>query len=678
MAHEFGLPAGRAREQLLDPDQPHLPAEQMAGEHLRNDPDWRGDCWLAAYLCMHRVLISKAREIQAERQVRREAAQAVRQEETPSVAASLRMLRNEVFSLTPKCLLASGVFASVVLTLFSFLAPLVSGRLVDTAIALLRRNAPLEEIWPALAPHVALYAALLFGSYTGEVLVGILFAVSGHITVTRLRIKLFRNLVRQEIAFYDLHVSGELSSRLINDSGSLSNLVQFTTQTLFGALVKFFGSLASMYLTHPGLAVIATVITPVNMFLVKKTGGIVGCYGVVQNDAMAKANAVSVEVLGNIRTVQSNVGEDMEADRFMCKINYFLRVVKATVYLETALRFVSYGLSKTRDVVILAVGMHQVATGSLTVGSYTAFASYISLYEAGFGNITNIWLNFKNTITSSGKFVQLLLRDPRISPVAGARPADCQGRVTFENITFAYAAKPDKHVVRGVHLEARPGTITALVGESGAGKTTVGRLLQRHYDPVGGRLLLDGVDYTALNLRWLRSQIGVVEQEPVLFDRSLSENIAYGAASHKSLEDICAAARVANADGFISRLEGGYGSHPGERACRISGGQKQRVAIARAVVRDPKVLLLDEATSALDGTNEHEVQEALDGLMSGKTTVIIAHRLSTVVRATSILVLHEGEIIEKGTHQELVALNGKYASFMEHQLVSHTVAPLLS
>jgi len=523
--------------------------------------------------------------------------------------------------------------------------------------------------------------------------------------------------VRQEIAFYDMHVSGELSSRLINDSSSLSNLVQFTTQTLFGAFVKFFGSLLSMYLTHPLLAILATFITPINLFFVKKTGHIVGFYGVVQNDAMAKANAVAVEVLGNIRTVQSNVGEDMEADRFMDKINYFLRVIKATVYLETVLRFVSYGLSKARDVVILAVGMHQVATGSLTIGQYTAFAQYVALYEQGFGDITNIWLNFKNTITSTGKFVQLLLREPKIkrglSSEANIDPAafrlirflhkeqrlsperiaheagmteeqvrrtlqrlvEAKGLIEFKDIVFAYASNPDKHVIQTVSFTARPGTMTALVGESGAGKTTLGRLLQRHYDPLGGCILMDGKDYKSLPLQWLRSQIGVVEQEPVLFDRSLQENIAYGSARHRSKEEVINAATQANAHGFITELPDQYDQRPGERACRISGGQKQRVAIARAVIRDPKVLLLDEATSALDGNNENKVQKALKTLMEGKTTIVIAHRLSTVRAADQILVLGKGKIIEEGTHEELEVIpDGTYASFMLDQKVQ----PMLS
>jgi len=439
--------------------------------------------------------------------------------------------------------------------------------------------------------------------------------------------------------------------------------------------VKFVGSLVAMYLTHWQLAVVATVITPVNTLLVRRTGRTVGHYGVVQNDAMAKANAVATEVLSSIRAVQSNGGEPFEAVRFMERMNAYLRVIKFTVYSETVLRFTAYGLSKARDLVVLALAMYQVVSGTLSVGSYTAFAQYVSLYEDGFKQLADFWVNFQQTVASTGKFLQLLLREPVISSEGGQFPADCTGSIQFEKVSFEYPARPEQPVLAGLELRAAPGDVIALVGESGAGKSTVGRLLQRYYDPTGGRILLDGRCFTELNLRWLRAQIGVVEQEPVLFDRTIAENIAYGSAEGRSLEEVQRAAELCNAHGFISNLSQGYDARPGERAARISGGQKQRIAIARAIVREPRILLLDEATSALDSENEHLVQVALDQVMVGRTTFVIAHRLSTVVRATKILVMDKGVVVESGTHEELVAVEKtRYSGFMRHQLVG----PLLS
>merc|ERR1712136_622317 len=316
---------------------------------------------------------------------------------------------------------------------------------------------------------------------------------------------------------------------------------------------------------------------------------------------------------------------------------------KATVYVETVLRFTQFGLSRIRNVIILGMAMRMIVLQELTIGAYTAFSQYLGLYEDGFRTVADMWINFKQTITSTGKFVQLLLRVPDVPMYGGLRPHTCSGSLVFDDVSFEYASRPGKQILSRINLSTSPGTIIALVGESGAGKTTLGRLLQRYYDPVDGRILPDGV--------------------------------AYSAASGLSREDVRRAARLANADEFILKLANGYETHPGEKAMRISGGQKQRIAIARAIIRQPKILLLDEATSALDSENEFVVQQALDNVMLDRTTFIIAHRLSTVVRATKILVLDKGKVIEQGSHAELVENDqSRYASFMKHQLVGPLLA----
>lgn len=658
-----------------------LPWRQLQGERLSQDPDWdQAGCWAWSYVRLHNRLLEQAKIIQSEGQQAQEEQHGRSGFEAPSIRSSLKLLKNEVFSLCPMNFLISGILISFILTSLSFMIPWIQGQLIDVAVDAAARYAKggpeAVDIGAELFEPILVLSVLMFSSYFCEILVGILFAICGHTTVTRLRIKLFQNLTEQEIAFYDSHVSGELSSRLINDSQALSSLTQFTTQTVLGALVKFAGSLVAMFATHPRLALLATLITPINMLLVKRTGKTVGYYGVVQNHAMAKANAVAVEVLGSIRTVQSNVGEKHEAQFFMERLNRYLRIIKATVYLETVLRFTQYGLSKVRNIVVMAVAMHQVITGDLSIGSYTAFQQYVTLYEDGFKNLADIWINFKQTITSTGKFIQLLLRKPDgVTFDGGLQPMKCQGQLVLQNVSFAYSGRPEQQVLTALTLEANPGDVVALVGESGAGKSTLGRLLLRHYDPTCGAILFDGIDYRQLNLRWLRAHIGFVEQEPVLFDRPMRRNIAYGSAANELLPEVQQAARRANAHGFIAQLPKGYDTHPGERAARISGGQKQRVAIARAIIRNPKLLVLDEATSALDSENEHIVQHALDELMEGRTTFVIAHRLSTVIGATKILVLDKGRVIEAGSHAELVAdETSRYASFMKHQLVS----PLLS
>lgn len=311
-----------------------------------------------------------------------------------------------------------------------------------------------------------------------------------------------------------------------------------------------------------------------------------------------------------------------------------------------------------------------MAAGELTIGSFTAFTQYVAYFEDGFSNAANLWLQIRSTLVAAGRFVTLLERKPSVASKDGAlRPPACKGHLRICGVDFTYPQARGAPVLRDFELDAPPGSMVALCGASGAGKSTVARLIERFYDPHLGSLTLDGIDFRDLDLRWLRRQIGFVEQEPTLFDRSVLENLRYGV-ERASDEEVLHAARLANADEFIRELPRGYRTKPGERGTRISGGQKQRLAIARAVLKSPALLLLDEATSALDSSNEASVQAALDRMMRDRTTVVIAHRLSTVVRASQIIVMHKGVALERGTHDDLAGRPGsRYAEFMKHQLV---------
>ena len=260
-------------------------------------------------------------------------------------------------------------------------------------------------------------------------------------------------------------------------------------------------------------------------------------------------------------------------------------------------------------------------------------------------------------------------RQPLIdaSDPGGLRPVSCTGAIELRSVTFAYPQRLEAPVFTDFSLSVPAGKTVALVGQSGSGKSSVISLIERFYDPQAGAVLLDGVDIRSLNLHWLRAQVGLVGQEPVLFNMTVADNIKYGRPD-ASAEAVVAAAKAANAHSFIQALPEGYDTRLGEGGIQLSGGQKQRVAIARAVVKDPRVLLLDEATSALDAESEHVVQEALDRLMVGRTTVVVAHRLSTVRDADAIAVVFQGRIVEQGTHKQLVALGGAYARLVAHQM----------
>jgi ATP-binding cassette subfamily B protein len=302
----------------------------------------------------------------------------------------------------------------------------------------------------------------------------------------------------------------------------------------------------------------------------------------------------------------------------------------------------------------------------MSVADLTAYLLYIFMLTAALGGLSSLYSDFNRAVGASERVFELLDRQPGVVTRDGKRLADPVGRMALEGLSFAYPTRPEVTVLNEVNLSLEPGKVLALVGQSGGGKSTVASLLLRLYDPTGGRVTFDGVDVRELDTTWLREQIGIVSQEPVLFATSIAENIRYGRPDATQAE-VEAAARAANAHDFVTAFPEGYGTLVGERGVRLSGGQKQRIAIARAILKDPHVLILDEATSALDAESEHLVQEALDRLMRGRTTVVIAHRLSTVKTADRVVVIQQGRVVESGTHEALVAAGGAYRRLVEHQ-----------
>jgi ATP-binding cassette subfamily B protein len=500
-------------------------AEQKGYERLFPDDDVRG-CfgWLRAFHRTHSELLEKAKKIHNDRRVKKVGDDLRRR---GAVNESLAALRKHVWTVAPRAPLAAGTVCSLLLTATSFLVPWAQGKLFDAAIdaavahRIQQRTETLDEAFAALLPWLGAVGGFYAASWVFEVAVGILFALFAHTAVTRLRSRMFLNLIQQDIGFYDDHNSGELSSRLINDSGQLNAFAQFTSQALLKALVQLCGSLPAMFASHWQLALLATVISPLNWLIVRRAGVVQGMYGIVQQETMARANGAAVEALGAMRTVQANTGELGEWRRFALRICHFLRVVLVTVHTQTMVIFSQMGLAKVRDVAVLALGMRMVLqnamdpTQGLTIGGFVAFNMYVSLYEQGFSALANMYMSLAETLISIGRFLQLLEREPAIAFGVGDAPPTCRGAVELRDVCFHYPHAPDAPVLKGISFVATPGTVVALVGESGAGKSTVGRLLERFYDPQGGALLLDGVDFRKLELRWLRRQIGLVEQEPV-------------------------------------------------------------------------------------------------------------------------------------------------------------------
>ncbi len=375
-------------------------------------------------------------------------------------------------------------------------------------------------------------------------------------------------------------------------------------------------------------------------------------------EELGNATTVLEETLANVRVVQAFTREPHEIARYGGLVEQVFRLTLGRIRLRASLVTLMTFLTFGAITIVLWFGGREVLAGHLTPGGLISFLFYIFLIAGPLGTLTNLYGQAQEAMGAAGRVFEVLDTAPGIADLVDAHPLPLlRESLELEDVHFAYI--PEREVLRGVSFRVEAGRMTALVGPSGAGKTTIASLIPRFYEPTGGRILIDGMDIRQGTLESLRGQIALVPQEPVLFGISVRENIAYGRLDAPESE-IIAAAEAANAHQFILKLPEGYDSLVGERGVKLSGGQRQRVAIARAILRDPRILILDEATSSLDNESERLVQEALERLMAGRTTLVIAHRLSTILRADLIAVLDEGQIVESGTHRSLLAAEGLY------------------
>jgi ATP-binding cassette subfamily B protein len=385
-------------------------------------------------------------------------------------------------------------------------------------------------------------------------------------------------------------------------------------------------------------------------------------------DALADASHVAEESLSAVRTVRAFVAEDAERARYRRAVDDAYDAARRRAFAGSAFMGGAAAGGYAAMAAVLGYGGRLVARGELSPGALTAFLVYTLLIAMSLGALAEIYADAMRGLGAADRVFALMDRTPAMPLAGGVRPASCAGRIGLEAVSFAYPTRADAPVLAGIDLEIASGEVVALVGASGAGKSTIAALVCRLYDPTGGRVLLDGRDVRDLDPGWLRAQIGVVPQEPILFSASIEENVRYGRPG-AARDGVVEACRAAHADAFIRAFPEGYGTKVGERGQQLSGGQRQRIAIARAVLKDPRILLLDEATSALDAESEALVQDALERLMRGRTAVVIAHRLSTVARADRVLVLEAGRVVESGAHAVLMERGGTYRRLVEKQLV---------
>jgi len=481
---------------------------------------------------------------------------------------------------------------------------------------------------------------------------------TGERVIFDLRMAIVRHLQSLSLAFFTQRKTGELMSHVTSDATLVHGVVTQTIISVLGQVLTLVGGLGVIFVMNWRLALLTLIVAPPIGLLGQYLGRRIRILSREAQDAQGEAVGVLQEAIAEIRTVQAFAREGYEADRFHEKLGVTFRRVLERARLSSTLFPLIGFLGFFASIVVLWYGGHQVIAGQSTPGELVAFLLYAGMVAGPVGGLASQWTQVQEAFGAADRIFALLDSEPTIAdaPGAGLLPRG-QGEIAFHAVSFRYEHGP--LVLDEVTAVFRSGETTALVGPSGAGKTTLVSLVDRFYDPTAGRITIDGVDLRTVTIRSLRDRIAVVPQEPVLFATSVRDNIRYGRLE-AGADEVAAAARAANATEFIERLPGGYETVVGERGIKLSVGQRQRIAIARALLRDAPILLLDEATSSLDNESEYLVQEALGRLMVGRTTIVIAHRLTTVETADRILVLQRGRIVEDGTHAALVQRDGLY------------------
>lgn len=522
--------------------------------------------------------------------------------------------------------------------------------------------------------HVNLTFLALFGV---AVILGIATAARfymvswiGERVTADIRSAVYAHVVTQSPEFFETTQTGEVLSRLTTDTTLIQAVVGTSISLALRNLLLFIGGLVMLFITSPLLSSIIIVMLVLVILPIILFGRRVRKLSRDSQDRIADASAVAGEILNAMPTVQAYTHEHIEAQRFATTVEHAFSTAMRRIRARSLLTMIAILLIFGAIVFVLWLGAHAVMQGEMTGGKLGQFILYASIVAGAIGALSEVLGEAQRAAGATERLLELISVQSPITTPAQPLPLpleDTHGaRITLENILFHYPSRPQTAALSQLNLEVKAGETVALVGSSGAGKTTLFQLLLRFYDPQLGSIKIDGVDIRDLDLHTLRDTIGIVPQDTVIFSANAMENIRYGRVDACD-EDVILAAKMAAAHEFIERLPEGYKSFLGERGVRLSGGQKQRIAIARALLKNPRLMLLDEATSALDAESERLVQQALESAMQGRTTIIIAHRLATVQRADRIIVLEHGQVVEIGTHASLMKQAGVYAKLASLQ-----------
>ncbi|MCE9648789.1 MAG: ATP-binding cassette domain-containing protein [Parvibaculum sp.] len=553
-----------------------------------------------------------------------------------------------------KGMVAAAFVALVLATVATLIVPMAGRRLLDNGF----NHANADFIDTYFLALIAVAAMLGIASASRFYFVSWI----GERVVADLRQAVYAHVLNLSPAFFEVTRTGEVLSRLTADTTLIKTVVGSSASIALRNVFLFFGAASMMVYTSPHLSGLVLLAIPMIVLPLVIFGRWVRRLSRSAQDRLADTSAFGGESLNAVQTVQAFTHEDLDRKRFAETVERSFDTARSRIVARAVLTALVFFLGLSSVVGVLWFGAHEVVAGQISGGALLQFILYAAFAATSVAALSEVWGDMQMAAGATERLIELISTVPEIRAPAApiALPAPAQGAIRFESVTFSYPTRPHVSALHDYTLSVAPGETVAIVGPSGAGKSTVFQLLLRFYDPQSGRVTLDGVDVSKADPVEVRRRLAVVPQETVVFGTTIAENIRYGRPD-ASEDDVRAAATAARIHDFIVSLPRGYDTEVGERGITLSGGQRQRVAIARAILRNAPVLLLDEATSALDAESETLVQAALEGLMEGRTTLVIAHRLATVLKADRIIVMEDGRIAASGTHDELMRQGGLYS-----------------